>query len=250
MPTRFAASISLPTPQAIVALANERGPFRSSPVGQVRRRGVASHPETRNCFECAKKSPEFGLLERARRGDHSAFGELSERCRARLLTLARRIVRNEADAQDSVQDSLLSAFVNLRRFNGRSAFFTWVTRITINCCLMKLRSRRKYYGSRMEADHTGEEYEEIECATLNPEEAAVRDEESRMLHVTIGSLPETLRIVVEMKDLRDRSIKETASLLGISVAAAKARLFRARGLLAGRLSSKRGATGFGRKLQE
>jgi RNA polymerase sigma-70 factor (ECF subfamily) len=238
--TRFAASISLPTPQPIVALANERRPFGSSPGGQIRRQGVASHTETRNCFECTKKSAESGLLERARDGDHSAFGELSEQCRARLLAVARRIVRNEADAQDSVQDSLLSAFVNLRRFDGRSAFFTWVTRITINCCLMKLRSRRKYHRSRMDAECTGEEYEEIKCAALNPEEAAARDEESRLLRAAVGSLPKTLRIVVEIRDLQDRSIKETASLLGISVGAAKARLLRARGLLGGRLSVRWG----------
>jgi RNA polymerase sigma-70 factor, ECF subfamily len=242
VPTRLATSISLPAPQPIVALANERRPFGSSPGRQIRRKGVASHTETRNCFECTKKSAESGLLERARNGDHSAFGELSEQCRARLLAVARRIVRNETDAQDSVQDSLLSAFVNLRRFDGRSTFFTWVTRITINCCLMKLRSRRKYHGSRTERECTGEEYEEIKCAALNPEEAAARDEESRILRAAVGSLPKTLRIVVEMKDLQDRSIQETASLLGISVGAAKARLFRARGLLGGRLSARWGRT--------
>lgn len=240
MPTRVAASTLLSTSKAFVAQANEHRPFRFSPEGTIRRWGFALAAETRTCPGCAKNSVESRLLERARSGDHSAFGELSEQCRARLLTVARRIVRNEADAQDSVQDSLLSAFVNLRRFDGRSAFFTWVTRITINCCLMKLRSRRKYYGSRTEAERTSEEYEEIECATLNPEETAVRDEESRMLHVAIGSLPKTLRIVVEIKDLQDRSMKEAASLLGISVPAAKARLFRARGLLAGRLSSRWG----------
>ena len=238
VPTRVAASTLISTPEAIVALANEHRPLRFCPEGRIRRWGFAPAAGTRTSSGCAKNSSEPRLLERARSGDHCAFGELSERCRAPLLSIARRILRDESDAQDSVQDSLLNAFVSLGRFDGRSTFLTWATRITINCCLMRLRSRRKHYERRVDADVTEEEYKEIGCAALNPEQATTRDEEKRLLHLAIAALPETLRTVVEIKELQERSMKEAASLLGISLTAAKSRLFRAKGLLKRRLSSE------------
>jgi RNA polymerase sigma-70 factor (ECF subfamily) len=199
---------------------------------------LAPAVETGNCPGWAKNSAESALLESAKSGCASAFGELSEWCRAPLLRIARRILRDEADAQDAVQDSLLNAFVNLSRFEGRSAFRTWATRITINCCLLRIRSRRKHHERRVEAEVSDEEHKEIGCATLNPEQAVTRDEEKRLLHLAIDALPEKLRRVVEIKELQDRTTEEAASLLGISVTATKARLFRAKGLLKRRVSSK------------
>lgn len=237
VPTRVAASS---TSEDIVTLANEHRPFRLSPAGPIRRWGFAPAAETRACPGCRENSAESGLLERARSGDDSAFGELSELCRPFLLGIARRILRDEAEAQDSVQDSLLNAFVNLQRFDGRSKFLTWATRITINCCLMRLRSRRKHYERHLDEEVTDKEHREIRCARLNPEQAATRDEEEKLLHLAIDALPEALKIVVKIKEVQDRTMEETASLLGISVTAAKARLFRAKGLLKLRLSSKGG----------
>ena len=182
-----------------------------------------------NRIDWAKHSAESALLESAKSGDTSAFGELSERCRAPLFSIARRILRDEADAQDSVQDSLLKAFVNLTRFEGRSTFLTWTTRITINCCLIRLRNRRKHHERHVEV--SPKEHNEFSCAELNPEQAVGGDEEKRLLHLAIDALPETLRKVIEIKELQDRTTEETASLLGISVMATKARLFRAKGLL-------------------
>jgi len=241
VPSRVAASKSLPTSDAVVTLTNEHRPLRFSADRPIR--SFDATAQRRTCFGRTTKSVESGLLERARCGDRSAFDELSERCRTRLLTIARRILRNEADAEDSVQDSLVNVFVNMRRFDGRSAFFTWATRITINCCLMKLRSRRKYYQRRVDSETADEGFEEISCSALNPEEAASQDEENKLLREAIDALPERLRLVVEIKEFQDRSMQETASRLGISVGAAKARLFRARGLLTGRLSSKCGPRG-------
>lgn len=240
MPIRLAPSILISKSEAMVTLANEHRPFRFSPKGPIQRWGFAPAPERGTWPGCAKTTVESCLLKRARSGERSAFDELSERCRASLLRIARGILRDEADAQDSVQDSLLSAFVNLKRFDGRSTFLTWATRITINCCLMRLRSRRKYYERRVNAQVTDEQYKEIGCATPNPEQTAIRDEEKRLLHLAIDVLPEPLRMVVEIKEIQDRSLEETASLLGISVTAAKARLFRAKGLLKRRLCSKWG----------
>jgi hypothetical protein len=99
---------------------------------------------------------------------------------------------------------------------------------------MRLRSRRKHHKRRI----TDGEHKEIGCATLNPEQVTRRAEETRLLHLAIDALPEKLRKVVEIKELQDRTAEEAASLLGISVPATKARLFRAKGLLKCLVSSK------------
>lgn len=221
-------------------LRSQRNSDSSSISTEERTWSFAPAVETGDRLGWVKNSAESALLESAKSGDASAFGELSEQCRAPLLCIARRILRDAADAQDSVQDSLLNAFVNLSRFDGRSTFLTWATRITINCCLMRLRSRRKHHERRVEGEVRDEEYKEIGCATLNPEQAVTRDEEKRLLCLAIDALPEKLRRVVEIKELQDRTLRDTASLLGISVPNTKARLFRAKGLLKRRLSSKLG----------
>lgn len=238
MLNQLSSSTFLSTSVPLVALANEHRPFQVLPKRPLRKWKRVPVPEMQAWPGCVKNLAGPDLLERARRGDHAAFGELSERCRAPLLGAARRILRDEAEAQDSVQDSLLKAFLNLGRFDGRSTFLTWATRITINCCLMRLRSRRKQNERHIDADVTGEKHKEIECEALNPEQRAARHEENRHLHRAIDALPETLRVAVEIKELQDRSMEETAVLLGISVTAAKSRLSRARGMLRRRLSVK------------
>jgi|SRR5271168_4724336 len=195
----------------------------------------ARAPKSRNCPEFTKVSADFILLQRAKSGDSAAFAELSERCRLPLNRIARRILRDEADAEDSVQDSLLNAFVNLLSFDGRSTFLTWATRITINCCLMRLRGRRRYYETYLDSE-IAEAYRGVGRATLNPEQITTRSMEDRQLHLAIASLPEKLRVVVEIKELQDRTVREVALLLGISETATKARLRRAKGFLKRRLS--------------
>jgi hypothetical protein len=93
----------------------------------------------------AQSLAEQELLTRARGGDQAAFGELCRRPEPRLLRTARHILRNEEDARDAVQEVLLSGFINLSKFDGRSSFFTWVTRIAINSSLMQLRKRRQFF---------------------------------------------------------------------------------------------------------
>jgi RNA polymerase sigma factor (sigma-70 family) len=197
-------------------------------------------PKSQNLPEFTGVSADFDLLERAKRGDSAAFADLTERCRVPLNRIARRILRNEADSQDAVQDSLLNAFVNLRSFDGRSMFLTWATRITINCCLMRLRRRRRYYETFLDSENTEGVYPDDDHIALNPEQIATRSGEERQLYLAIASLPDKLRTVVEIKELQDRTTQEAASLLGISVTATKARLHRAKSLLKRRLSPSLG----------
>lgn len=176
-------------------------------------------------------STESELLKRAKNGDASSFGELSERCRASLMRTAHRILRNEFDAQDVVQDSLLKAFMSLGQFHEQSTFQTWATRITINCCLMRLRSRRMHLERCLGPGILDEKYFEIAGSTPHPEEIAVRREEERLLKATIDVLPKKLREVVELKELRELKLEDVASALGTSRSATKANLFRAKGIL-------------------
>jgi RNA polymerase sigma factor (sigma-70 family) len=102
------------------------------------------------------------------------------------VRIARRILRDEADAEDSVQDSLINAFVNLRSFDGRSTFLTWATRITINCCFMRLRGRRRYYEKRLDSEIAEKVYTEVGCTALNPEQIVARDVQRLIL---LGTAP-------------------------------------------------------------
>ena len=175
---------------------------------------------------------EKQLIARARAGDHAAFGELCKRSEPRLLRMARHIVRNEEDARDAVQEALLNAFLNLSRFDERSSFFTWATRIAINSSLMQLRKRRPFLVRF--TDDAPEDFA-VKDPSPDPEALLAEKNEQRILHEAIRSLPRNLRIVVELKQFRDCSVEETAAALSISPTAAKARLFRAKQMLKNRL---------------
>ena len=177
----------------------------------------------------ASKPSEAKLLAAARKGDHLAFGELCRRYQPRILNIAQRVTRNREDAEDAVQNSLFRAFVRLESFDGRSSFFTWLTRITINSSLMILRKRKRsaeivtYHeaeGLRVEA------LRDFRDDSPDPEASLVRREEEAILREAICRLQPNLRKVVEIQQLDERSLQETARALGLSVTATKARLFR------------------------
>ena len=175
---------------------------------------------------------EKELLARARGGDQAAFGELCKRSEPRLLRMARHIVRNEEDAQDAVQEALLNAFLNLSRFDERSSFFTWATRIAINSSLMQLRKRRQFF---LRFTDDASEDLALKDPAPDPEALLAEKDEQKLLHEAIRSLPRNLRIVVELKQFWDCSVEETAAALSISSPAAKARFFRAKETLKNRL---------------
>lgn len=185
---------------------------------------------------------EARLVADAKRGHQAAFGELCERHSQKLFHTALRITRNREDAEDALQDSLLSAFVHLRKFDGRSSFYTWLTRIAINCALMKLRKNRACHEVSIdEPIDIGEERMHCEPADAapSPEARCVQRERETMVTVAIRRLRPAIREAVRVRHLQEFSIKETAQILGISVEATKGRLFHARVALrkAARLTS-------------
>jgi RNA polymerase sigma-70 factor (ECF subfamily) len=174
---------------------------------------------------------EKRLVEAAKRGHSTAFAALCERHAKQLFRAAQNITRNHEDAEDAVQDALLSAFVHLRNFDGRSKFGTWLTRIAINSALMILRKKRNAplvdLGGA-EDSSTDRLNHEMPDRAPNPELHYAKREEARILNNAIKELRPALRDVVQKQQLQETSIRETAAAMGISEAAAKARLFHAR----------------------
>lgn len=175
-------------------------------------------------------SPDDGMrpIEQARREEFEAV------CRShskKILQVIYRITKNREDAEDALQDALLQAFVHLDKFDGRSAFSTWLTRIAINSALMLLRKRRNSRADSLDGveDTEGREaFLQIPDRAADPERRCLEMERETTVRDAIQKLRPTLRRVVELQELEERSLKETAAVMRISVPAAKGRLFHAK----------------------
>ena len=174
-------------------------------------------------------------------GNRLAFDELCKRNWQAIMRIALRVTGNREDAEDAVQDSLLRAFVGLRRFDGRSSFSTWLTRIVINSSLMILRKRRasRNVFTLEEADNDKARPRwEIQERGLDPETSLAQGEEEAILHEAIRSLRPGLRAALEIERRWGLPIKAGAEALGISVAAMKSRLSRGKWVLRRKLMAK------------
>lgn len=196
---------------------------------------LARSMDTRNSWKNNVQAPgEAHLVSAAKRGQQGAFAELCERHAKRIFHMTLRITRNREDAEDALQDSFLSAFVHLRKFDGRSSFTTWLTRIAINAALMKIRKNRACREVSMEEPvDMGERrprYELADCAP-DPEQRCAQLERERLVTAAVHELRPAIRHAVEIRQLQECSVNETAQTLGISVAATKGRLFQARAAL-------------------
>lgn len=173
------------------------------------------------------------LLGALRNGDELAFETLVRQHGARLLAVARRFLRNEEDARDALQDAFLSAFRSLNGFDGNSRVPTWLHRIVINCCLMKLRTRRRKPEEPIE-DFLPKFREDGHQLFPNapweePVEALLQRRETReLVRKSIDRLPESYRSVLLLRDIEELDTEETARLLEITSNAVKIRLHRAR----------------------
>jgi RNA polymerase sigma-70 factor (ECF subfamily) len=182
----------------------------------------------------SREPAETWLVEAAKGGHPTAFGALCRRYTQQLLRAALRVTRSRQDAEDAVQDALLRAFVHIRDFDGRSTFATWLTRIAINSALMILRKKRNSLEISMDTTEdvgVGRPTYEITDHAPTPEKRYAQTEEERILRKAVLKLRPSLREVVNIQQLQERSIQETAKAMGISVAAAKGRLFHAKAAL-------------------
>ncbi|MDX9912861.1 MAG: sigma-70 family RNA polymerase sigma factor [Phycisphaerales bacterium] len=177
---------------------------------------------------------ETELLSRLRAGDNSAYEDLVRENIARMLAVARRITRNEDDAQEAVQDAFLSAFRKIGDFDGRSALSTWMHRIVVNACLMKLRSKRRRPERSIEDmlpafREDGHFARSPRDSVADVRERGLEELEAReLVERALDRLPEAHRTVIVLRDIEELDTAEAAEMLGVSVDALKQRLHRAR----------------------
>jgi RNA polymerase sigma-70 factor (ECF subfamily) len=175
---------------------------------------------------------EATLVERLRQGDGTAFEELLRAHTGRLLAVARRLLSNEEDARDAVQDAFLSAFRSIDRFDGQAALGTWLHRIVVNAALTKLRSRRRRPERPVEdllPTFLEDGHQTRPTHDWPDPSAALQREETRVaVRRHIEELPEDYRVVLLLRDIEELDTDETARLLGLTAGAVKTRLHRAR----------------------
>lgn len=182
------------------------------------------------------------LLLRAKMGDIDALNVLFGSCRPSLYSRALRILGRPQDAEDAVQDAMVAAFTQLHRFEGRSDFRTWATRIVINAALQQIRRGRA--RPAVPLDNLGNEfsshtlYEKLRDPRSTPEEQVQEKEHARILKRAMQRLPVERRRAIQICQSKEYSLKEAAKALGLSVCTLKARLHRGRRALVAQLKKE------------
>jgi RNA polymerase sigma-70 factor, ECF subfamily len=177
---------------------------------------------------------ESDWLVRLRHGDEAAFEWLVREHGGRLLAVARRFLRDEEDARDAVQEAFLSAYRSIQGFAAGSRLSTWLHRIVINACLMRLRTRRRKPEERIDdllprfaAD--GHRENDTTTSWEGSAETLIAQSQTRaIVRRAIDRLPDAYRTVLLLRDIEEISTDETARVLGASENAVKIRLHRAR----------------------
>jgi RNA polymerase sigma-70 factor (ECF subfamily) len=178
---------------------------------------------------------DWNLIQQALRRDSRAQHELFATHAARLYRTAYAVLRNKEDAEDAVQNSLCNAFINLRSFKGRSSFSTWLTRIVINSALMIRRRRTAHVQTSLDEmmdDQPERLWQRIVYAGPDPEELCATRQLDELLTDQVHQLPPAIRDAFQLYFLKGLSAADTCQTLGIGNSALKARIFRARHMLA------------------
>jgi len=171
------------------------------------------------------------LVARLKQRDRSALEELLREHGARIYGVALQITRNETEAQEVMQDALITIWQKIDSFEGRSAFPTWLHRVTANAALMKLRKNKRFSQHvSLESDGPDRDLPVIQLAdpSEGPDAAMLRGELGTRVRTAIEALPEPYRTTVLLADVDELSMEEIAQATGVTVAAVKSRLHRGR----------------------
>ena len=175
------------------------------------------------------------LAGRVTKGDVQAFESLMRRYNGRLFRAARAILKDDADAEDALQDAWLEAYRHLSDFRGDAQLSTWLTRIVVTQALMRLRKQKREHSVVPMTGRTpGEDARPIDIADAraeSPSEAALRAEVRRAIERRIDDLPLNFRTVFMLREVEGLSVQEAAACLSIPEATVRTRLFRARALM-------------------
>ena len=192
-------------------------------------------------MHAAAPNPAFpdddALLRRIPAGDRDAFSLLMRRYNRRLYRVARSVLRDDAEAEDALQDAYLQAYRALPTFRGESALGTWLTRIVVNAALM----RQRKTGRLAEVIELAADYEAEAAGPHSPDDspgdveqpdlAAFRGQTRRLIETGIDKLPAAFRTVFVLRAVEELTVEETAATLGIPEATVRTRYFRARAML-------------------
>jgi RNA polymerase sigma-70 factor, ECF subfamily len=182
---------------------------------------------------------EYASIAAAKGGDSAAFEFLCKQSANMVFRVARRMMRNNEDAEDVLQESFQQAFIHLNSFNGDSRFSTWLSRIAINAALMKLRKKQHLWDVSLSESDENEQSSlllDVKDQGLNPEQLYSQMERQRILFEAMNELTPGMRKAIELRELDERSGEEAARIMGISVSAVKARVFHGRRKLRERLT--------------
>lgn len=194
-----------------------------------------------------QKLSEDSLVKRAQQGDGAAFEELISRTHGLCLAVATGILHNQDDAADEVQNAFWKAYTHLSLFSQQARFSTWVVRILINFCYVRLRrARRIRFVSYDGVAPDGEKYIAYDAIDYRtPERHLGGDEIDELVRGEVRCIPKLLRIPVELYYLQGLPIEEVARQLDLSIPAAKSRLHRAQVYLHARMVRHCGRRGSG-----
>lgn len=191
-----------------------------------------------------RPSTEADLIAAARMKDEGAIRELIRRLNPRLFRIARGILPSDAEAEEVVQETYLSAFTRLERFDGRAQFSTWITRIAINTALMRLRRARPEEEYDTVVEEGSANILSFSNGSETPETTFGRAQMRGLLETAVAALPPDLRLTFLLREAEGMKIRDIARDLSLNPITVKTRLFRARRQLRAALEEKLGG-GFG-----
>lgn len=206
--------------------SSRAGPLAGSQVG-------SSDPGARGDEDRPGETSDEEAVARAREGDHLAFRTLVERYQGRAFRLAARVLRDEDRARDVVQEAFLKVYAGLRRFEGRSSFYTWLYRVTLNLCLdLRRRQQRgrevEWSDERMQDLRSDDGGEAGWTGAAAPDAQIERAELRRLMAGAIDALPEAARATLVLREVEGLDYAEIAAALGIPKGTVMSRLHYAR----------------------
>jgi RNA polymerase sigma-70 factor, ECF subfamily len=182
--------------------------------------------------------PDGDVVERVRRGETALFEVLMRRHNRRLFRTVWSVLRNEADAEDILQEAYVAAYRHLDQYRADASFPTWMTRIALNAAFLRKRQRKQAATRQREQQQEEDAVQNDLEREDSPEEAASRREYRALLQESVAAMPEMYRTVFVLRAVEDLSTAETAECLGLTEEAVKVRLFRARALLREKLEGQ------------
>jgi len=180
------------------------------------------------------RAQDASLLSAFKEGDNEAFGELVRKYETRVFNHCLRMLGDEQDSQDLTQEVFLKVYRGVKNYEHTFAFYTWVYRITVNCCIDHLRRKKRLAPQMSLAQGLDDDSSEpapdmgIADETYAPEKAALGSEMNVVIYAAIAKLSPKLQDIIVLKEIDGLSYEEIGAMLGCSRGTVKSRLFRAR----------------------